>query len=317
LNFRLNISIYRHITFMTTTLLTSATKTKTKPQNKPLNHKQSLSPSKVWVNGQNLYFETFGNPKDPAVLLIAGIGSQCLHWFPYFYQPIVAQGFYVIRFDHRDVGLSEWTDHQDWRSQPYTIEDMAKDAIGLLDRLNIAKAHIIGACMGGMIAQSMAINYPTYVRSLTSMLSAAEASNFKLKSCILSAFDTSMPSLPLQLQSWALLAGSRFGFDAERYVELYDEAYKVRKGYNPHCFSHHLTAIQLSPSRLSELGKIRVPALIVHGTEDPLIPEAHASVYAQQIPQATYLALDGVGHEMPKGIAPTVLETIFNLFSKT
>lgn len=275
------------------------------------------SSDKIKTNGLNLYYEAFGDPSHPVVLLIMGLASQCLHWFPYFYKPIVQQGYYVIRFDNRDIGLSDWTSPDDWQSNPYTLEDMAQDAIGLLDALHIDTAHIVGASMGGMIAQRIAISYPTYVQTLTSLLSAAEASSLGFNPSLLPAFDESQtPPLEIQLQFWAMLTGSRFPFDEQRYRELYHEGFEVRKGYNPHCLTHHLTAIHRSGSRLKELDRIQVPTLVVHGTEDPLIPEAHASVYAQQIPKAAYLALDGVGHEIPEGICPTVLSAIFDLFSR-
>ncbi|MEE3716032.1 alpha/beta hydrolase [Tumidithrix elongata RA019] len=271
---------------------------------------------KIQTNGRNLHYETFGNPSDPAVLLICDLASQCLSWFPYFYEPIVEQGYYVIRFDHRDIGLSDWVDPREWQSNPYSIEDMAKDTIGLLDALHIEKAHIIGASMGGMIAQRIAISHPTYVHTLTSMLSAAEASKLKFNLSLLPAFDAFRPPLEVHLKFWSMLAGTRYPFDCKPYQDLYHEGFVTRQGYNPQCFIHHLAAVQLSGTRLHELGRIQAPTMVVHGTEDPLISEAHASVYAQEIPKATYLALDGVGHEIPEPIAPTVLSAIFNLFSK-
>ncbi|CAN1213255.1 alpha/beta hydrolase [Tumidithrix helvetica PCC 7403] len=292
------------------------TETKVRYQSQVQTETKPQSQSKAWINGRNLHYETFGDPSNPAVLLISDLASQCLSWFPYFYEPIVEQGYFVIRFDHRDIGLSDWIASEEWNSSVYRIEDMAQDAIGLLDALNIEKAHIIGASMGGMIAQRMAISHPTYVRTLTSMLSAAEASKLKFNLSLLSAFDASKPPLEVQLRFWSMLAGTRYPFDTQHYQDLYHEGFVVRQGYNPQCFMHHLTAIQLSGTRLHELGRIQAPTLVVHGTEDPLISEAHASVYAQEIPKATYLALDGVGHEIPQPIAPTVLSAIFNLFSK-
>jgi pimeloyl-ACP methyl ester carboxylesterase len=272
---------------------------------------------RVKSNSLNLYYETFGNPTHPAVLLIMGLASQSLNWFPYFYEPIVQKGYYVIRFDNRDIGLSDRIPPATWATTPYTLEDMAKDTIGLLDALNIKTAHIIGASMGGMIAQRIAISHPTYVRSLTSMLSAAEANSLVFDLSQLPDSDnTQPPPVELQLQFWKMLAGSKFPFDTQQYRELYHYGFVIRKGYNPHCLPHQFTAIQRSGSRMSELSHITAPTLVVHGTEDPLIPEAHAALYVQQIPNATYLSLDGVGHEMPEGISATVLDAIFDLFSK-
>lgn len=281
----------------------------------------AISPTlrgKVKASNLNFYYEAFGNPTHPAVLLIMGLASQSLQWFPYFYEPIAQQGYYIIRFDNRDIGLSDRIDPTDWATNPYTLEDMAKDTIGLLDALKIKTAHIIGASMGGMIAQRIAISHPTYVRSLTSMLSAAEATSLGFNPSLLIEGDrTQPPPIEIQLQFWKMLTGSAFPFDEQRYRDLYQEGFINRQGYNPHCLPHQFTAIQRSGSRMQELTSITAPTLVVHGTEDPLIPEAHAAFYAQQIPQAGYLALDGVGHEIPEGIAPTVLSAIFDLFSKS
>jgi pimeloyl-ACP methyl ester carboxylesterase len=131
---------------------------------------------KAKVKDLNLYYEAFGNPSDPPVLLINGLSCQCLQWFSYFYKPIVERGYYVIRFDNRDVGLSTWIKGEDWEKQPYSLDDMAKDSFDLLEALKIDKAHIIGVSMGGAIAQRIAINYPDRILSLTSIASFAEAS---------------------------------------------------------------------------------------------------------------------------------------------
>ena len=276
------------------------------------------SSGKVKTNSLNSLLRSLSaTPSHPAVLLIMGLASQSLNWFPYFYEPIAQKNYYVIRFDNRDIGLSDRIDPAAWAINPYSLEDMAKDTIGLLDALNIKTAHIIGASMGGMIAQRLAISHPNYVRSLTSMLSAAEANSLSFNPSLLPDFDhTQPPPVNIQLQIWKMLAGSGFTFDEPLYRALYHQGFEVRKGYNPDCIAHQLTAIQRSGSRMKALSSIKVPTLVVHGTEDPLIPEAHSALYAQQIPQATYLALNGVGHELPEGICPTVLPAILDLFSK-
>ncbi len=267
------------------------------------------------ANGLNLHVETFGDPKHPAVLLIMGLASSCLNWFPYFYEPIVQQGYYVIRFDNRDIGQSSWIEPSDWQTNPYTLEDMAQDSIGLLEALDISQAHILGVSMGGMIAQRIAISYPQYVLSLTSMLSAADSAALSFASIDLPAWDGSqLPPLAIQLQSWASLSGGGYPFDTQRYSDLYHEAFEVRRGYNPYCLEHHLTAMHRSGSRLKELRLIQAPTLVVHGREDPLIPESHAATYAQEIPDATYLHLAKVGHEIPAGVSKTVHTALFALF---
>jgi pimeloyl-ACP methyl ester carboxylesterase len=278
---------------------------------------QLTSSGKIKTNGLNLYCETFGNPADPAILLIMGLATPGWHWFPYFYEPLVQAGYYVIRFDSRDVGLSDWIDPADWLANPYTLEDLAQDAIGLLDTLGIAHAHIIGTSVGAAVAQRIAISHPRYIRTLSSLLSSGAASDLNFSPDILPQHDRfQTPSIDIFLHFWRSMAGTRFLFDEQRYRDLYHECFVVRKCYNPHCLTQQFTAVLRSGSRLSELDQISVPTLVVHGEVDPLITEAAALSYFQQIPQATYLALPGIGHEIPEGVAPTLLTAIFNLFSQ-
>jgi pimeloyl-ACP methyl ester carboxylesterase len=171
------------------------------------------SNGKVQANGLNLYYEAFGNPTHPAVLLIMGLASQSLNWFPYFYEPIVEKGCYVIRFDNRDISLSDWIDSTTWATNPYTLEDMAKDTIGLLDALNIKTVHVIGASMGGMIAQRITISHPTYVRTLTYMLSASEANSLSFNPNFPVDGDRSQSSPEdIQLQLWRNLRQENTSF---------------------------------------------------------------------------------------------------------
>jgi pimeloyl-ACP methyl ester carboxylesterase len=275
------------------------------------------SSGKIKTNGVNLYCETFGNPSHPAILLIMGLATPSFHWFPYFYEPLVLAGYYVIRFDSRDVGLSDWIDPVDWLAHPYTLEDLALDAIGLLDALGIAHAHLIGASVGGAVAQRIAISHPNYVRTLTSLISMGDASSLNFSPDILPPADRfQVPPIEIHLGFWRSMAGSRFPFDEQLYCDLYYECFVVHKCYNPYCLTQQFTAVVRSGSRLSELPQIGVPTLVVHGCEDPLITEAAALNYCRQIPHATYLGLAGIGHEIPAGIAPTVLAAIFDLFAQ-
>jgi pimeloyl-ACP methyl ester carboxylesterase len=267
------------------------------------------------ANGMKLYYETFGDRNNPAVLLIMGLSCQCLQWFPYFIEPIVRQGYYVIRFDNRDVGLSTWIDPDDWQKNPYSLEDLAQDTVELLQALGIDKAHIIGASMGGAIAQQIAISYPTRVLSLTSIVSFADASALGMGGISLN-FPSGVPSLAEYLGFWSMLAGTTFPLDVPLYTELYQESVVVRQGYNPNCMVHQLAAIGRSSSRMAELGKIGVPTLVLYGTADPLIQEAHAIDYASLIPGSKLIKMDGVGHDIPQGICDEIHPAIFNLLSK-
>lgn len=269
---------------------------------------------KVSANGINLYYETFGNPKDPAVLLIMGLNCQCLQWFPYFYEPIVNKGYYVIRFDNRDIGGSTWIEPDEWQKNPYSLNDLAKDSVELLQALGIEKAHVIGVSMGGAIAQRMAIEYPHRLLSLTCIASFADASALGMPQ-ILPLLSFSVPSLEEYLGFWSILAGTTFPLDIPLYTQLYRESIEVRQGYNPNCMAHQLAAISRSPSTISELAKIEVPTLILYGTADPLIPPSHAIEYAKLIPNSKSIEMQGVGHDIPQGICDLIHPEIFNLLS--
>lgn len=269
---------------------------------------------KIAVNGINLYYESFGNPSNPTVLLIMGVSCPCLQWFPYFIDPIVERGYYVIRFDNRDVGLSSWIDSLDWQKSPYSLEDMALDAIELLNALEIEKAHIIGISMGGAIAQKIVLDYPEKVLTLTAIASFADIAALGIEE-IQFILAGNTPTLAEYLGFWSLLAGDSFPLNFSLYSELYRENVEVRKGYNPDSLTHHLGAIAHSSSWMTELSKIAVPTLILHGTADPLIPLHHAIEYAKLIPQAEFVAMKDVGHDIPQEICPLIHPKIFNLFS--
>jgi pimeloyl-ACP methyl ester carboxylesterase len=269
----------------------------------------------VKANGIDLYYESFGDPNHPAVLLIMGLGSQCVHWFPYFYEPIVQQGFYVIRFDNRDLGLSSRV------SSSYTLEDIANDTTGLLDALSIPKAHIIGISMGGMIAQRIAISAPQYVLTLTSIASSGYFSDPALQPTPTPIFleriaryvQLDRASEDYNLGLWRSLAGSAFPFDEKLHRLLYQQSFKDRKGFNPNARENQTQAMIDSPPRLAELGTIAVPTLVIHGTEDPMISEKHGLKYHPLIPGVTYLKMPRVGHEIPEGICSTIPPAIFTL----
>lgn len=269
----------------------------------------------IKANGIDIFYQTFGDPNHPAVLLIMGLGSQCVHWFPYFFEPIVQKGYYVIRFDNRDLGLSSRV------NSPYTLEDMANDTTGLLDALGIKKAHIIGISMGGMIAQRIAISASQYVLTLTSIASSGYFSDSLLQPTPIPIFIERMAryaqldraSEDYNLGLWRSLAGSAFPFDEKLHRLLYQQGFKDRDGFNPNARANQTSAMISSPSRLTELSSINVPTLVIHGTEDPMIPESHGLKYHPLIPKAKYLKMPGVGHEIPEGICSTIHPKIFSL----
>lgn len=295
---------------------------------------QPHSKGRVAANGIQLYYEAFGSPGDPTVLLIIGMDEQCTAWFPYFHEPIVEAGFHVVRFDNRDCGLSEWI--EDWEAdRPYSLEDMAADAVGLLDALAIEKAHLVGASMGGMIAQRIAISHPDRTKTLTSIASSA----FPLDpdpavqttvdvDGLLAVHETLVARYPnyltvpaeaieFRLGAARAFAGSRFPFDEALQREAVTANTLRRKGFNPQAQAHQLAAVLASGSRLDELGRISVPALILHGTEDPLVPPGHGAKCASHIPGARLVWMEGVGHELPAGIMSQVHKELLRLFGRS
>jgi len=284
------------------------------------------------VNKLEIYFEAFGDPKNPAVILIPGMDDHCTSWIPDFYAPMVKNGYYVIRFDNRDCGLSTWIQAWDERN-PYTLEDMAEDTLALLDALSIDKANFIGASMGGMIAQRIAISSPDRILTLTSIASsgfpadpdpalktAPYSGNFLNDTLSLEERypnrETDVnEAIEYRLAAIKLFAGSRFPVDEEPHRKIITSNILERKGYNPDANLHQTAAITASGSRLDALEQISVPSLIIHGTEDPLLHPGHALKCAGKIPGARLLLLEGIGHELPVGIMPTLHEKIFDLFS--
>jgi pimeloyl-ACP methyl ester carboxylesterase len=299
------------------------------------------------LNGINLWWQDHGDPNHPAVLLIMGLNSNSKVWSEQFVQGIVEEGFYVVVYDNRDIGKSTWvTDEPALISfikvlptfliqafvdgistfifdeagrfnmvnpapAEYNLTDMALDGLSLLDLLEVEKAHIVGASMGGMIAQEMALNYPERVSTLTAMMStpgfdtpglAGPQRKFR------DAMNESMVLNLLEQEEEALvvieraLTGSRFAFDETLFRK--QAAKRLRQGINT--ANAQITAVGASPNRFDRLKEIQIPTLIVHGTEDPLIPIDHGLALAENIPNAAKMILQGVGHEIPEALVPSI-----------
>lgn len=286
---------------------------------------------RVCSNGIEIYFEAFGKPEDPAVLLIAGMDTPCTIWFPYIYQPIVQAGYHVVRFDNRDCGRSGWI--EDWDpNNPYILEDMALDTLGLMDALDMESAHLVGASMGGMIAQCLAIRNPHRVLTLSSIASTGfaldpdpdlrstqdMAQSIEMQETLEARYPNRLTA-PEETIEYCLVAlrefsGSRFPFEEELYRKMLEENILEHRGFNPLAQAHHLAAVVASGSRLDELGRIQTPALVIHGTEDPLLAPGHAVKCASLIPKARLVWMEGVGHELPSGIMGLLHDELFQVF---
>jgi len=282
--------------------------------------------AQVAVNGITIEYDEFGAKDAPAVLMIMGLGAQLLRWPMALVEALVARGYRVIRFDNRDVGLSSKFDRAGVPNMallavshllrrpiraPYSLTDMAADATGLLDALGIARAHIVGASMGGMIAQLVAAHAPERVLSLTSIMST-----------------TGNPALPgASLQAMGILLRRPRGNDVETIVahgvkaskvvagrfpenetlmaERYDE--EVRRNYHPSGIVRQMAAILADGDRRARLKAITAPTVVIHGSDDPLVPIAGGRDTAASIPGARLVEIPGMGHTLPPEVLPKVI----------
>lgn len=266
-------------------------------------------------DGVKIWYETISESDTPkaAVLLVMGHSSSAMLWPEYFIQPLLDQGYQVIRYDNRGLGLSDWM--EDWEEHdPYTLEDMAKDGVAVLDAVGIEKAHIVGVSMGGMIAQRMAISHSDRVLTLCSIMSSgyfhdpelsqappAFISGFVSLSLRYGLTQNDRNAVKLGLGVQELLKGSgEYRYDIKRSACRVLYEMHRRKGFNPAVGDQHTAAIVASGSRYEELGSISVPTLIIHGKADPLISIEHSEKYAPMIPQAKTLWLEGMGHDLPE-----------------
>lgn len=283
----------------------------------------------VTANGMQIEYETFGDRRSPTLLLIAGNGAQLIFWDEPLCQMFVDAGLHVIRFDNRDAGLSTKFEEAGvpdmmasikaaMEGKPitaaYTLEDMADDAIGLLDSLGIAKAHICGLSMGGMIAQVVAYRHPEQVLSLTCIMSCTgnpEMPHGKPEA--LAAVVAPPPKereafIEHNLAVWRQIWSPGYPFEEER-ARTFMEASYARAQY-PQGMARQNMAILANGDRRPSLATITAPTLVIHGADDPLIPVEAGRDTARSIPDARLCIIDGMGHDLPTGVWPTVVEAI-------
>lgn len=279
------------------------------------------------ANGIELAYETFGDPSDPTLLLIMGLNAQRVMWDEGFCALLVARGFHVVRFDNRDVGQSTWIDTPgldvgatvmevfggDTSHVPYLISDMAADAAGLLKQLDVESAHIVGASMGGMIAQALAIEHPSVVRSLTSIMSTTgeagvgEQSPELMPLLLREAPSTRDEVIEAGLETFRAI-GCAEHFDEVRSRHIAELAYE--NGWNPQAIGHQLLAIIASGSRAEGLARIDLPALVIHGRQDKLVGFSGGQRTAELIAGADFLAIDDMAHDLPRVHWPRIADAI-------
>lgn len=284
------------------------------------------------VNDVELAYDRFGNDNDEAIILIAGLGTQMIRWTDSFCRILAARGFHVIRFDNRDVGYSTHFSHcptLDFNALatalmsgqipeiPYTLNDMANDAIGLLDALSIERAHFVGRSMGGMIAQIAASEYPERVLSLTSIMSTSGNPALPQTDPDVMAmmtkpapnpFDNEAGFLAHSLSFAKRIAGTGYPFEEDAYRTLIME--EAQRAYDPGSVGRQIAAIAVSGDRRPLLGTIKVPTLVIHGVEDPLFVPACGEDTASAIPGAELMLVDGMGHDLPNQLYKVVVDRI-------
>jgi pimeloyl-ACP methyl ester carboxylesterase len=290
---------------------------------------QHHRPQIAHANGLDLCYEIFGAPDAEPMVLIMGLGAQMIQWDDDFCRQLAARGFRVIRFDNRDIGKSSklsggkrLTAFELLRQRflhipvaaPYKLSDMAKDTIGLMDVLGIASAHIVGASMGGMIAQEIAISYPQRVRSLTSIMSTT--GNPHLPPPTRAAIAILMAPPPRTREefvarfarTWKVLRVGHFPEDEALDRERAERTYE--RGLNPAGAARQLRAILASGSRKARLGSVTAPTIVIHGTVDPLVHPYGGKDTAASIPGAKLLMIEGMGHALPLPMWPQIIDAI-------
>ena len=284
-----------------------------------------MAEERATANGIEVVYETIGDPSNPPLLLVMGLGMQLIHWDRELCEQLAARGFLVIRFDNRDSGRSTQVEAPVPNLRramaglridaPYLLDDMAADAFGLLDHLGIEAAHVVGASMGGMIAQTMAIERPERVLSLTSIMSTTGERR------------AGRP----KLRVWSVLT-RRAPRDKDAYVDYFARVFRMigskdlppededrirqvaaatyERGHHPAGSGRQLAAILASGDRTEGLRGLRVPTTVVHGRADPLVPLRGGRATARAIPEARLIEIPGMGHDLPQQVWPRIVDAV-------
>jgi pimeloyl-ACP methyl ester carboxylesterase len=277
------------------------------------------------VGDVELAYETFGERSRPALLLVMGLGTQMLGWRAAFCEQLAGRGFFVIRYDNRDVGRStKFSSHRpptaaqllrrDGKAAAYTIADMADDGAGLLDCLGVGAAHVVGASMGGMIAQTIAFRHAERVLSLVSIMSNTGARWSGQPS--LSLYGTLLRRAPRdregyiahQMKVFAKTGSPGFPRDEADLREMATMSFE--RGHDPAGSGRQLAAIIASADRTRELATIRVPTLVIHGDKDKLVAPSGGRATAKAIPGARLMTIEGMGHDLPRPVWPRIIDAI-------
>jgi pimeloyl-ACP methyl ester carboxylesterase len=277
-------------------------------------------------DGIELCYQTFGDPEGIPVLLVMGLGGPMTWWDPELCRQLAAEGCYVIRYDNRDTGRSSRVSERVRRGAlvrafagrpvrpPYTLTDMARDGLGLLDHLGLEGAHVVGVSMGGMIAQAMAIAAPTRVRSMTSIMSTTGKRTVgwqhpRLLPMMIAPRGSGRDAYAAgSARMWELIGSPAYPQTDEevlgRALETFD------RGVSASGVMRQMLAILAEPDRGPRLRALSMPALVVHGTNDKMVHVSGGRATARAVPGAELLLVDGMGHDLPRDLFPTFVEAI-------
>jgi len=275
------------------------------------------------VNGIDIEYVIDGDPSDPVLLLIMGLGDQLISWPEAFVAQLCARGYSVVRFDNRDSGLSTKFEGTpdfvalfcgDGSSAPYRVEDMAGDAAGLLDELGCERAHVVGISMGGMITQALAIHHPSRCLTACSLMSTTGnpmvgAPTGEAVSALLRPVAHSREeAVAASLASSRVISSPGFPFDVELMTRRAEKAYD--RCYCPEGTARQLAAILSSGDRTEGLGGVTIPFLVIHGEEDPLVNVSGGKATAAAVPGSELIVIPGMGHDLPEAVWDLIIDAI-------
>jgi pimeloyl-ACP methyl ester carboxylesterase len=283
------------------------------------------------VGDIELAYETFGDPGDPPVLLVMGLATQMIGWPDEFCAGLADRGLFVVRFDNRDIGLSTHLDDRgapdlmtifggDRSNVPYPLSDLADDTAGLLEILHLDSAHVVGASMGGMVAQLVAIRHPERVRSLTSIMSTTGDPSVGMPSQAAMGVLLAPPApdreaaIQRAVDTYRVIGSPGFEFDEQALRDRAGLSYDRR--YNPAGVARQLAAILTTPDRTADLASVDVPTLVIHGAQDALVNVSGGRATAAAIPGAELLVVDGMGHDLPRAVWPEITDRIAALVER-
>jgi pimeloyl-ACP methyl ester carboxylesterase len=256
-------------------------------------------------------YQTFGNDRPQTILLVNGLGSQMTRWPEAFCEKLVARGYRAIRFDNRDTGLSTWP------TEAYTLADMADDAVAVLDAAGVKQAHIAGVSMGGMIVQRVVLDHPDRVLSMTSIMSATGAPG-SLNSTPEAAtvLNAAPPNPQTDYEAFVAHGVKNARIIGSPAYPWPDEELRARtiaehgRAFNPPGVARQMTAIRGDGDRTAALAGVKVPTVVLHGADDPLVPKLGGEITAAAIPGAELRIIPGMGHDLPPGLYDIFVDAI-------